>query len=139
MRCPGRLTIRKKVAMPKICNAQDCVQPVWGKGYCLRHQYLRRDKKPVKGARFSVKRSAAERQYLKRSREWRENRPFCEIGSPVCTIHTQCVNHKKGKDSIEMLLNPEYWEASCFACNRWIEENDAWARAHGHKLSKHAK
>ncbi len=30
----------------KICKATDCLSPVFGGGYCQRHQYLRADKKP---------------------------------------------------------------------------------------------
>jgi hypothetical protein len=29
----------------KTCTVENCVSPVWGKGYCQRHQYLRQDKK----------------------------------------------------------------------------------------------
>ena len=32
--------------MPKICNSPDCNYNVFGGGYCVRHQYLRTDKKP---------------------------------------------------------------------------------------------
>lgn len=32
--------------MAKTCFAEECNYPVWGKGYCQRHQYLRTDKKP---------------------------------------------------------------------------------------------
>jgi hypothetical protein len=29
----------------KTCTVENCVSPIWGKGYCQRHQYLRQDKK----------------------------------------------------------------------------------------------
>ena len=34
--------------MPKICNQDECDYPVWGKGYCKIHQYLRTDPKAPK-------------------------------------------------------------------------------------------
>ena len=34
--------------MPKICNDTECEYPVWGKGYCRMHQYLRTDPKKPK-------------------------------------------------------------------------------------------
>jgi hypothetical protein len=32
--------------MAKICNKDNCSYPVFGKGFCKMHQYLRTDKKP---------------------------------------------------------------------------------------------
>jgi hypothetical protein len=29
----------------KTCTVENCVSPIWGKGYCQRHQYLRQDRK----------------------------------------------------------------------------------------------
>lgn len=34
--------------MPKICNKEGCNYPVFSKGYCKMHQYLRTDKKKPK-------------------------------------------------------------------------------------------
>jgi len=32
--------------MPKVCAINGCNNPVFGKGFCKKHQYLRTDKKP---------------------------------------------------------------------------------------------
>jgi len=43
----------------KTCTVENCVQPVWGKGFCKRHQSLRQDKKakkiPVRTQRTHVR------------------------------------------------------------------------------------
>lgn len=89
---------------------------------------------------FSEKREAVNKgQYGPAARQFVKDHPACAIRSPVCTGKATCVNHKKGKATIELLLDEKYWEPSCWPCNNWIESNDAWAREHGHKVSRHAK
>ena len=39
--------------MPKICKAPECTYNQFGGGYCQRHQYMRKDKKPKQLARRS--------------------------------------------------------------------------------------
>ena len=34
------------IKMPKTCQATDCKNNVWGKGFCPYHQWMRTDKKP---------------------------------------------------------------------------------------------
>ena len=40
--------------MAKECNKEDCTNPVFGKGYCKWHQYLRADKKTPKRKVFTI-------------------------------------------------------------------------------------
>jgi hypothetical protein len=61
--------------------------------------------------------------------------PFCKIKSPVCTKVATVINHTRGRTE-DVILDEAWWEASCPACNGYIEEHDAWARKHGHKVSK---
>jgi hypothetical protein len=78
------------------------------------------------------------KEYKKKSKDFRESNPICQIKSPVCTGQTNGVHHKAGK--IGDLLNDEkYWMAACNPCNGWIEDNDAEARKLGFKISKHIK
>jgi len=41
--------------MAKTCKAENCYYPVWGGGFCQRHQWKRQDRKPKKPA-FRTKR-----------------------------------------------------------------------------------
>ena len=61
--------------------------------------------------------------------------PCCNIQSPVCTKKATCVNHTKGRG--ENVLNQDDWEASCTACNGWIEEHHEVAAIADHKKSIH--
>lgn len=67
-----------------------------------------------------------------------EEHPFCVIRSPVCTNLSACVNHTAGR-GVNEVLDQKKWEASCVPCNNYIEAHDAWAREHGHKVSRLAK
>lgn len=42
----------------KNCQVEGCVSPVWGKGYCRRHQWKRQDKKPSAILKKSEKKPA---------------------------------------------------------------------------------
>lgn len=93
-----------------------------------------KDKKPVK--KISDKRKELNKEYKKISHEFLRDKPFCQVNSPDCTKVTEGVHHKKGKIG-ELLTNPDFFIASCNACNLWIEVNDKEARKLGLKLSKH--
>lgn len=62
----------------------------------------------------------------------------CEIKSPVCTGQATVIHHTAGR-GMNHLMDTNTWEASCTACNNYVEENDKWARDNGHKISRHAK
>ena len=96
-------------------------------------------KKPEKIKKESKKKAVINRkEYAPKAKAFREANPECKINSPVCIRETQCVHHMRGKDSIEDLLDDEFWMPSCFPCNTWVEQNDGIARAKGFKLSKHS-
>ncbi|SHN42300.1 hypothetical protein SAMN05216311_114171 [Chitinophaga sp. CF418] len=123
--------------MAKTCNASSCIGPVFSKGFCRFHQYLRNDKKAKRIRQFSIKRERINRrEYQPQARQFVIDNPVCNIRSPVCSYHAECVNHRKGKDTIKLLLDMSFWEASCFLCNNWIEANHQWAVDRGHKLSR---
>jgi len=54
----------------KTCNADGCSNPVFGKGYCLRHQYMREDFKPPSFKRTPLKKST--KPILKTSKRRKE-------------------------------------------------------------------
>jgi hypothetical protein len=64
-----------------------------------------------------------------------EKHPVCAIQSPICTYRATCVNHKAGR-GVNEVLDQSTWEPSCDPCNLYIEGHDAWAREHGHKVSR---
>lgn len=122
--------------MPKQCKAENCQYNVFSNKYCRKHQYMRDNAPKQKLNRFSKKRLAINKeQYQPAARQFVKDNPLCNIKSPVCTGHSHCVNHRKGKAGTYLLIDRQYWESSCFACNNWIEANDQWARERGHKLN----
>lgn len=120
--------------MPKICKNEGCGYPVWGAGYCRIHQYLRPGFKEARINTYSQKRQEINKLYYARAKIYVKNHPRCIINSPVCTKATECVNHIRGRGIY--LLDEGTWEASCRACNSYIEVHDQWARNHGHKKSR---
>ena len=70
-----RLSVKKK------CKADGCSYPVFGKGYCKIHQYLRTDKKPVLIRKSSIdldKKKLFEQDKLFYIGIWKERPHFCE-------------------------------------------------------------
>lgn len=59
----------------------------------------------------------------------------CRVHSPECAKNATGFHHLSGRIG-ELLTNREKKIPCCDACNRYIEKNDAWARANGFKLSK---
>jgi hypothetical protein len=99
-----------------------------------KQSYLRRV--PIK--RVSVKRKEQNKIYSFKRKLFLAANPFCEIKSPDCTYTAPVIHHKKGREG-DLFLDETFWAASCESCNIYVEINDAWAREHGHKLSKHQK
>jgi hypothetical protein len=92
--------------MRKVCKEPTCNYPVFGGGFCFRHQHLRPDKKKTTIRPFSVKREKINRkEYTPKARAFVKDNPICEIKSPECQIEAVCVHHLKGKASIELLLD----------------------------------
>lgn len=68
-------------------------------------------------------------------RSFLKEKPICEIKSPVCTSEATCIHHTAGR-GMDHLMDTNTWEASCSACNLFVETNDKWARESGHKISR---
>lgn len=92
-------------------------------------------KKPSKISQFSKKREKANREYSKESRPYWIGK-HCTIQAPGCTGTAQGIHHKKGKSSIELLLDERYWIPACNHCNTWVECFPAEAEKKGFKLSR---
>lgn len=92
-------------------------------------------KKVYKIKPFSDKRAKLNREYAVKSRPYWQDQ-MCAIRSPLCTGAAQGIHHRKGKATPELLMDETWWMPACHFCNSYVENNDAWARKHGFKLSR---
>lgn len=94
--------------------------------------------KPKPIPKESKKRRKLNNQYREKAgKELLPGTP-CAIKSPMCTREAQGFNHKQ-KRTEKNLLDDKNLEPSCNACNGYIEENPAWAKEHGHWVSRFVK
>ena len=128
--------------MARFCIYVGCTYNQFGGKYCRNHQYMRDDLKPKERKKrkaikpYSDKRAKIQKeQYVPKMLKYLEDRPECAIKSPVCTFHSACVNHIKGRQTVERLLDDEWWEPSCTPCNNYIEEHPGFNDGK-HKQSK---
>lgn len=119
--------------MPKQCLHHNCTIPVWGKGYCIYHQYLRTDKKPKPIKKVSDKRAEQNKEYLKVRKEYLTEYPFCEF--PGCHRKSTECHHKLGRVE-HLLTNPVYFAALCSEHHKWVENNPLQAKAMGLSLDR---
>lgn len=87
--------------------------------------------------KVAEKRIPVNEQYHAEVAEYLKDHEECVIKSPVCNFFATCVNHSKGRESIEQLMNKNDWEASCESCNGYIEIHHEWAEQRGHKKKRH--
>lgn len=114
--------------MGKFCRHPECPPD-----HCLVRPKKQKGQKRIKP--FSDKRVRLNAEYSRLTRPlWQMKK--CEVGSPVCTKWAQGMHHKKGKIG-KLLIDLDFMEPCCNACNTYIESHSAWAIATGHKLSKH--
>jgi predicted phosphoadenosine phosphosulfate sulfurtransferase len=76
------------------------------------------------------------KEYRPQVKEMIKEKTLCAVKSPVCTKIAQGFHHLQGREGKN--LTGEKKIPCCNMCNQFIEKNDAWARANGFKLSKHA-
>ena len=122
--------------MAKVCNHQECNYPVWAKGYCRKHQYLRTDKKVKKASRYSEKMLQDLKIYKVERLKFLERHPVCQAAiKEVCTIEALQIHHKKGRIG-DLLTDPTYFLAVCHSCHVYIEMNPGEAKDKGWSLSR---
>ena len=108
--------------MPKQCKYEACENNQFGGGYCNRHQWCRTDKTKKKIRFYSKKREKVQRkEYVPKMLQFLIEHPVCMIQSPECSQVAECINHIKGRQSVQRLLDLNFWESSCSACNMYIE------------------
>ena len=74
------------------------------------------------------------KEYVPQVKEMLEANTPCKVQSAVCTGMAEGFHHLVGR--IAGALTGDKKIPCCNMCNRYIEKNDAWARANGWKLSK---
>lgn len=116
------------------CTIPGC--PNEGK-YCRMHFGFTPEKekkgiKPVSDKRAEINK----KQYVPASKRFVKEHPECELKMEGCTGKSQCVHHTKGKATIELLLDEQWWKGSCYHCNTLVEILDEEAREKDLKLSK---
>lgn len=121
--------------MPKTCEASNCDNPRFGKGYCKWHQYLRTDKKPKQKSYNSFKPISDKRTeelaiYRPLRDKYLAEHPVCEVKD--CNNSTTNLHHKNGRLG-KMVYNTAYFMACCHLCHpKRIHENPEWARENGY-------
>lgn len=125
--------------MPKQCLAPDCTYNVFGKGYCLNHQYLRTDKNkpkfnwvqsnPIK--KVSKKRQTQEQIYKKLKSVHLDTWTLCQF-RPCGNSSTE-IHHMNGRNG-DRLIDVEYFMAICRNCHTWIHEHPKEARKKGYLI-----
>jgi hypothetical protein len=116
----------------KTCNHISCNYPVFGKGYCKFHQYLRTDKKPkdekkpkprVPIKKVSDKHKKELAVYSVLSKQYKEKNPHCEAKLTGCQYYTSDVHHK-AKRGVN-LNNIDTWMPVCRSCHHKVETLNA--------------
>lgn len=85
--------------------------------------------------KVSAKRKQENKQYKKIIKAQFKEDNRCKVNSPDCTGEMEGMNHAQ-KRSPKNLLDRKNLTPCCNACNRYIENNIDWAKAHGHFVSR---
>lgn len=120
------------------CNFPGCEVRAEPTGFCIFHKIYAGAvsvKVPKAPNKESAKMKEDKKILKKKYAEFLLKHPKCNIQSPVCTKKATCINHTRGREG--NLLNEKDWEASCVACNGYIESHHDWGQQRGHKKPRH--
>lgn len=107
--------------MAKTCTADNCSYPVWGKGFCRNHQYMRTDNKKPKKPKFrSAKEQDRLNNYYPIREEYLQTYPNCEF--PECGNYSTDIHHMMGREG-DLLFNTKYFAALCRMHHRYVEDH----------------
>jgi len=115
--------------MSKLCNADGCYNPRWGKGFCKYHQHLRTDKKQKTPNPIAKKRAEEYKIYRPRRDKYMSEHPICEVKG--CCNPSNDLHHKNGRTGV-MLYNIKHFMAICRKDHTKIDEDPIWARENGY-------
>lgn len=103
----------------------------------LTRKQLELENKPVKApkpiAKTSDKMAQALKVYAVQRRDFLKANPICEVFKDRPSIE---VHHMKGRATIELLLDTNYWLAVSREGHQKIELNPDWAKEMGYSLSR---
>lgn len=118
----------------KPCKYENCNYPVWAKGYCKSHQYLRTDKKPTKLKHETEKRGKENLEYLRKRKEFLSlpENEFCAV---FPWLRSTEIHHKKGRIG-KLLIDERYFLAVSPEGHRKIENNPEWAYEMGYSIRR---
>lgn len=118
----------------KPCKHKNCNCPVWAKGYCKSHQYLRTDKKPTKLKHETEKRGKENLEYLRKRKEFLSlpENEFCAV---FPWLRATEIHHKKGRIG-KLLTDERYFLAVSRKGHRKIENNPEWAYEQGFSIRR---
>lgn len=118
--------------MPKLCNAEGCYNPRWGKGYCKYHQNLRTDKKEKAISPLADKRAEELALYRTKREKYLKENTGCEVKE--CNNDSTHIHHKNGRNGARV-HDHKYFMAVCNGCHpQKIHENPEWARENGYLI-----
>jgi hypothetical protein len=110
--------------------------PFVERNYCRNHpEGSLKKPKPI-APRSKKMEQVMKKEYRPQVKEMVEAGTRCAIKSPVCTGVAQGFHHLEGREGKNLVGKKKV--PCCNLCNQFIEQNDAYARANGWKLSKHA-
>lgn len=116
----------------KKCKYKNCNYPVWSKGYCKSHQYLRIDKKPKKLRNETEKRGKQNREYLRKRKQFLLQNEYCAV---FPWLRATELHHRAGRIG-GLLTDERYFLAVSHDGHRKIEENPEWAYEQGFSIRR---
>lgn len=120
-----------------VCKVKGCVNH--GKPFCRLHGIgltIKKQPNPIK-PRSKKLDKIMRKEYVPEVKEMVAKNTPCKVNSPVCTKWANGFHHPEGRIGGRLLSKMKI--PCCNPCNTFIEDNDAWARANGFKLSKFSK
>jgi hypothetical protein len=73
-------------------------------------------------------------EYLKVRQEYLALYPVCEV--PECDLKATDIHHQKGKATVELLMDVNYFMAVCRKHHTVIENNPNWAKEEGYSFKR---
>lgn len=118
------LNLKYLFRMPKPCKEPGCPLPIWGGGYCQRHQFKRGKIRSFKRSPIrtqSVKRKAQNSQYSQEITGFLNEHKWCAI---FPQLRSTQVHHKKHREN-DRLLDKHFWLAVSDQGHKYIHANPA--------------
>lgn len=88
---------------------------------------------------ISETRKEWEKEYRKNKKTFLASHPNCEAMLKGCGKKSVDVHHKKGRQTRDHYVNPQYFLAVCRNCHDIIERNPEFAKAFGFSESRLSK